>query len=182
MIPLFDRLWTLQLGRCWICCKPMKACSPNQSRLAATMDHIVPLSRGGANKPRNKLLAHSKCNGNRHNPQVWTPTSVLRKLAIQRLADANAGVAFDVRNPRVVSTSAKSQGPSRAAKQRKAAALPEEVRPLPLRVPLMPRLPNSDVPDWSAILSHRKNSRSSAVERAAYNRRVAGSNPAGSTT
>jgi hypothetical protein len=155
MRSLYQRLWDLQFGLCWICCKPMTQREASKDRKAATMDHIVPLSRGGVNKPRNKLLAHAKCNGQRHNPQVWTPTSVLRKLAFQRLQDVNSG-AVSAPAPRAVSTSAVSQGTGRVSKQRAPAALPEELRASPLRVPIMPRLPNSDVPDWAAILSHRK--------------------------
>lgn len=43
-----------QKGRCWHCGKPL---SEDQ-----TIDHLIPLSRGGSNAPRNIVITHLRCN------------------------------------------------------------------------------------------------------------------------
>lgn len=43
-----------QKGRCWYCGKPL---GEDQ-----TIDHLIPLSRGGSNAPRNIVIAHLRCN------------------------------------------------------------------------------------------------------------------------
>ena len=47
-------------GRCHICGKAV-------ARAAASMDHLVPISKGGAHASFNVRLAHRRCNSQRHN-------------------------------------------------------------------------------------------------------------------
>lgn len=44
---------------CGICGKPLGT--------GRTLDHIVPLSRGGPNRPDNLQAAHGSCNSRKHN-------------------------------------------------------------------------------------------------------------------
>lgn len=78
MSPLRKRLYRHQFGRCWICCEPL-----NED---ITVDHLVPLSKGGSNRPANKLLAHRKCNQDRgcSYPSLFKRTH-LRAAAFVRL-------------------------------------------------------------------------------------------------
>lgn len=54
-----------QKGICWWCAKPMGK--------DATIDHVIPLVRGGKHDPRNIVLCHSKCNCSKNDrlPQEW---------------------------------------------------------------------------------------------------------------
>ena len=76
--PLRERLYRLQKGLCWICCKPMHIND-------ASFDHIVPLSRGGTNNPKNKLLAHVGCNLKRGNPVPHAPLREVVDEALRRI-------------------------------------------------------------------------------------------------
>lgn len=44
--------------RCWICREPVL-------RADATLDHVIPIARGGADGPENVRLAHMLCNSHR---------------------------------------------------------------------------------------------------------------------
>jgi len=44
-------------GNCWLCGLPIQKMSH------FTVDHVVPLSKGGMNTKGNKRAAHKKCNG-----------------------------------------------------------------------------------------------------------------------
>jgi 5-methylcytosine-specific restriction endonuclease McrA len=80
--PLKDELFDLQDGLCWICHQPMKLGTRPCHPLAPSVDHVVPLSKGGKNHPSNKLLAHVRCNGRRGNqmPKAspWAAVMALR--------------------------------------------------------------------------------------------------------
>jgi hypothetical protein len=47
--------------RCHICREPVPS-APYPHPLSASLDHVVPLSRGGIHDPDNVRLAHLKCN------------------------------------------------------------------------------------------------------------------------
>lgn len=71
---LFTALWFNQIGQCALCDKPMlrnRFEAPHArvwQKLRATVDHIVPKSKGGFDAQENLQLAHARCNkikGNR---------------------------------------------------------------------------------------------------------------------
>lgn len=50
-------------GKCWLCGGNVKRSGLDRNHPAApSVDHVKPLSRGGANKTKNLLLAHRHCN------------------------------------------------------------------------------------------------------------------------
>jgi hypothetical protein len=56
---LRDR-WT-----CGLCGRPVDESVPRSQRTGATIDHVVPVSLGGTDEPRNVRLAHRTCNSAR---------------------------------------------------------------------------------------------------------------------
>lgn len=58
----FDYIVRRDRGLCGICRKPVNLRLRYPHPMAASMDHIVPLSRGGTHEPRNVRLAHTCCN------------------------------------------------------------------------------------------------------------------------
>lgn len=71
---LFDALWTAQSGACALCGERMlrnRFEAPHATIWAkqrATVDHIIPRSKGGSDAAENLQLAHARCNkikGNR---------------------------------------------------------------------------------------------------------------------
>lgn len=54
-------LYRRQSGLCPCCGKPI------ESAPSGEVDHMVPLARGGAHHPKNFILAHRKCNKEKHN-------------------------------------------------------------------------------------------------------------------
>lgn len=69
-----DQLWLSQSGLCALCGEPMlrnRFQAPHARVWAmrrATIDHIIPKSKGGSDTPDNLQLAHARCNkikGNR---------------------------------------------------------------------------------------------------------------------
>src|SRR5690606_29241704 len=52
---------------CWLCGKPMKFDNPRRIT-GATLDHVLPRSRGGRNGIENLRLAHKCCNEKRGAP------------------------------------------------------------------------------------------------------------------
>jgi 5-methylcytosine-specific restriction endonuclease McrA len=48
--------------RCYLCGKPVDRTVPRTDPLGATIDHIVPRSRGGPDAPDNVATAHWRCN------------------------------------------------------------------------------------------------------------------------
>lgn len=68
---IFDRDdWT-----CLICFDPIDRMLPRNSRYGATIDHIIPISEGGADAPHNVQAAHWICNI-RKGPRGRRPGSV----------------------------------------------------------------------------------------------------------
>ncbi|MHA7857702.1 MAG: HNH endonuclease [Henriciella sp.] len=71
---LFDQLWIVQSGLCALCGAPMlqnRFQAPHArvwGKQRATIDHIIPKSKGGSDRAENLQLAHARCNkikGNR---------------------------------------------------------------------------------------------------------------------
>ncbi|MEL7043064.1 MAG: HNH endonuclease [Pseudomonadota bacterium] len=71
---LFAAMWTAQSGQCALCGRAMlrNRFETVHARLwakhRATIDHILPVSKGGTDDPGNLQLAHAQCNkvkGNR---------------------------------------------------------------------------------------------------------------------
>jgi 5-methylcytosine-specific restriction endonuclease McrA len=54
----FDEIYKRDKGLCRICGNPV-------DRMKATLDHIVPLARGGTHEPINVQIAHGKCNSSK---------------------------------------------------------------------------------------------------------------------
>ncbi len=50
---------------CWVCGGEVDPLAVPGSPHAASVDHVVPRSRGGTNDPANLRLAHRRCNGQR---------------------------------------------------------------------------------------------------------------------
>lgn len=58
-----DAIYARDGGICQLCGTPVQ-------RTAATLDHIVPLSRGGTHEPANVQIAHGPCNSRKGN-RYW---------------------------------------------------------------------------------------------------------------
>lgn len=60
---------------CWLCEGPIDRDAPDGSPGQATVDHVVPRSRGGRTELANLRLAHRRCNGVRgnHLPELDWP-------------------------------------------------------------------------------------------------------------
>lgn len=65
--PMKQRMFDRQQGKCWICGDVMLLVSANENPLAATFDHIKPVSLGGTWDEANLKLAHQICNSRRGN-------------------------------------------------------------------------------------------------------------------
>jgi len=61
---------------CWVCGGAIEPEAPVDSPWRASIDHVVPRSRGGGNDPPNLRLAHRRCNVRRgsHLPELDWPT------------------------------------------------------------------------------------------------------------
>lgn len=57
-----------QNGFCWWCGNPF---DETQNRLMETIDHVIPLARGGTNEPSNIVLAHKSCNSSKGTKMPW---------------------------------------------------------------------------------------------------------------
>lgn len=57
-----QEIWTRDDGQCQICSIAIDATLKWPHRLSLTIDHLMPLSRGGTHEPANVRLAHSVCN------------------------------------------------------------------------------------------------------------------------
>lgn len=70
-----DRLAERDGWLCWICGDRVEPAAPAGSPWSATVDHVVPKSRGGSSEPENLRLAHRRCNGRRgnHLPELTWP-------------------------------------------------------------------------------------------------------------
>lgn len=60
---------------CWLCGGAIDPAAPTGSPARATVDHLVPRSRGGSSDPANLRLAHRRCNNRRgsHLPELDWP-------------------------------------------------------------------------------------------------------------
>lgn len=47
---------------CQLCMKPVDRSAKVPDAKAPTLDHIIPLAKGGTHEPRNVQLAHFECN------------------------------------------------------------------------------------------------------------------------
>ncbi len=63
---------------CWVCEGQVDGDCPVGSPHAASVDHVIPRSRGGTNDPANLRLAHRRCNGQRgsHLPELEWPAEL----------------------------------------------------------------------------------------------------------
>jgi hypothetical protein len=76
MAPRVEELAARDGWVCWLCDGPIDPALPSTLAGGATVDHVVPRSRGGSNEPANLRLAHRRCNGTRgnHLPELeWPP-------------------------------------------------------------------------------------------------------------
>jgi 5-methylcytosine-specific restriction endonuclease McrA len=55
---------------CWLCKEPVDSGLPRTSRMGATVDHVVPLSKGGSDELDNLRLAHWICNNKKSDKLV----------------------------------------------------------------------------------------------------------------
>lgn len=58
---------------CWLCHLPIDLTLAWPHRDSKSVDHVVPLSRGGAHEPNNCRLAHMGCNASKGN-RITGPT------------------------------------------------------------------------------------------------------------
>lgn len=62
------RLWALGVRECFWCGVPLRLEASTKGAEKATLEHIVPLSRGGTNDLVNLTLACGRCNSSRGTP------------------------------------------------------------------------------------------------------------------
>lgn len=83
-----QHLFDIQQGLCRYCGRRMNLNGPEKSKLLATIDHIVPLRRGGTWAKPNLILACSRCNNYKGCviiPQwLWEDTQTLRDMFLNR--------------------------------------------------------------------------------------------------
>jgi 5-methylcytosine-specific restriction endonuclease McrA len=60
-------LWTRDAGICGICSEPVEADLAWPDKFSKTLDHVIPLSRGGEHSWANAQLAHAVCNSRKSN-------------------------------------------------------------------------------------------------------------------
>jgi 5-methylcytosine-specific restriction endonuclease McrA len=53
--------------QCSLCRRPVDSAVPWPDRMSSSLDHRVPLSKGGAHSPSNVFLAHLGCNSSKGN-------------------------------------------------------------------------------------------------------------------
>ena len=73
-----------QNGKCWICGQQM--CKIKGDKREATIDHIIPRSRGGTSDAANLKLACRSCNENRGNNLDHVFVKIGDIVAIRRKA------------------------------------------------------------------------------------------------
>jgi 5-methylcytosine-specific restriction endonuclease McrA len=73
-------------GVCQLCMLPIPQQAVWPEPLSFVVDHIRPLSKGGADNPRNVRAAHNVCNTRRNNNRAWRPTELARKEIKESLA------------------------------------------------------------------------------------------------
>lgn len=78
--PSLDGVWKVARGRCWLCglAVPFPGYHDRADPdAAASIDHFVPVTHGGAHRWKNCRLAHQGCNRKRGAPDV--PTVAVRR-------------------------------------------------------------------------------------------------------
>jgi 5-methylcytosine-specific restriction endonuclease McrA len=60
-------------GICQLCRLPVSLASRAPDPASPTLDHVVPLSRGGEHSKANAQLAHYGCNSAKGNRRDWMP-------------------------------------------------------------------------------------------------------------
>lgn len=70
-------------SNCCLCGDPVNLAIYGQGPVAPTLEHIVPKSRGGANRLFNLALAHKVCNERRGNSPLAREASVPALCAVQ---------------------------------------------------------------------------------------------------
>src|SRR5690242_3391906 len=92
-------LYNKQRGLCFLCGKFMDAHRAyknlnNQFTNGYTLDHLIPISKGGTNGGRNLVLAHAKCNSIKGN-RMPTEDELLKRDAIYRNKTQQMGKWFN---------------------------------------------------------------------------------------
>lgn len=59
-------IWLRDGGTCGICCQPIDPLLPWPHRMSKTLDHVIPLAKGGTHEPANVQLAHAVCNSRKN--------------------------------------------------------------------------------------------------------------------
>lgn len=83
--PTLEGVWKVARGKCWLCGLGVKFPGyhdPDDPDSRASIDHVVPISKGGAHHFKNSRLAHFGCNrkrGNREVPVVSTAPIYARR-------------------------------------------------------------------------------------------------------
>lgn len=57
-----QEVWARDAGICWICERPVDPAAGPKDPMRRSLDHIIPLSRGGWHAMDNVALAHLRCN------------------------------------------------------------------------------------------------------------------------
>lgn len=61
-----DRLYARDEGRCGVCGDPVDRALAWPDKWSLTVDHILPLARGGRHSPANCQIAHAVCNSRKN--------------------------------------------------------------------------------------------------------------------
>jgi 5-methylcytosine-specific restriction endonuclease McrA len=65
-------IWTRDEGICGICREVINPDLPWPHKMSKTLDHVVPLARGGTHEPGNIQLAHAVCNSRKNDRVALT--------------------------------------------------------------------------------------------------------------
>ena len=67
---LIKELYKRDEGVCKLCGRPVHECVDNTDDWSATIDHIIPVSKGGEHSYANTQLAHRLCNSMKCNDEA----------------------------------------------------------------------------------------------------------------
>lgn len=70
-------LFELHAWTCWICKKSINRHLRMPNHMAATVEHIIPLSKGGTHSWTNVAPAHARCNFNKADSLVDVFSSIM---------------------------------------------------------------------------------------------------------
>lgn len=129
--------WNAQRGLCWICLCPMQFNEPGDTYnpRGMSVEHIVPVSRGGGEGWHNKLLAHRICNSQRGAPFVWVPVRTFRRAAMVRIQNG-LRQQTTVEGVDLGCSHGSCRAPKRSASTRRPVTVPSEMAGKALRVSL----------------------------------------------